>query len=63
MVQVYKFIRWSSVFQHVLLFTAKRNVSVSFISMSIPIFCAKHFLLSTANYKANFGLAVSMYSV
>ena len=65
MVQDSKFVRWSSAFHHVFVFTVKTNVSCSFISSSIPcrqkLFCAKiYFLLPARNYKAQSGLAIKI---
>ena len=35
-IQDSEFVRWSSAFHHVFVFTIKKNVSCSFISSSIP---------------------------
>ena len=69
MVQDSDFVRWSSVFHHVIVFTVrKKDVSCSFIffryTLQMEIFlCKKHISFPTLIYKAQFGLTIKIYSV
>ena len=68
MVQDSEFVRWSSAFHHVLVFTIKKRcvVLIDIIEYTLLIettLCKNLFSLPAWTYKAQFGLAIKIYSV
>ena len=64
MIQDSDFVRWSSAFHHVFVFTVKKRC-VLFIHFIVEknFLCENIFSLLARNYKAQFGIAIKIYSV
>ena len=57
MVQDSDFVRWSSTFHHVLVFTVKKRCVLFIYSVKLTFLCKNIFSMIARDYRAQFGLA------